>query len=58
MKKVLLIATTLMALGLPAHAAQINQADQNDQAKMSQQGEKIEVTTNVCKQIKGRPVCY
>jgi hypothetical protein len=59
MKKALLIATTLMTLALPAHAAQINQADQDDQAKMSQQAEKIENTTSlICRIINGRRFCY
>jgi hypothetical protein len=46
MKKTLLIVTTLMALGLPVQAEQI-QADQVDQAKMSQQVEPIQTETNV-----------
>lgn len=59
MKKTLLIASTLMALALPAHANQINQADQDEQAKISQQGEKIEITTNqVCRRIKGKTLCF
>ncbi|MBD2199638.1 MULTISPECIES: hypothetical protein [Calothrix] len=61
MKKTLLIATTLMALAIPAHASQINQGSQDNQAKMSQQGEKIEGTTNqACRQriVNGRKVWY
>lgn len=45
MKKTLLIVTTLMALGLPVQAEQI-QADQVDQAEMSQQVEPIQTETN------------
>ncbi|MFP4409976.1 hypothetical protein [Coleofasciculus sp.] len=48
MKKTLLIVTTLMALGLPVHAAQIAQADQADQAKVSQQSEPIQTETFWC----------
>ena len=48
MKKTLLIVTGLMALGFPVHAAQIAQADQADQVKVSQQAEPIQTETNWC----------
>lgn len=58
MKKTLLIVTGLMALGLPVHAAQIAQADQADQAKVSQQAEPIQTETNVCIKRSTGWYCY
>ena len=58
MKKTLLIVTGLMALGLPVHAAQIAQADQADQVKVSQQAEPIQTETNLCGRINGRYYCW
>lgn len=56
MKKTLLIATTLMALAIPAHASQINQGSQDNQAKMSQQAQP-EGTTSLCYRYKNKIVC-
>lgn len=58
MKKTLLIAAGLMTLGFPVHAAQIAQADQADQAKVSQQAEPIQTETNACKVIAGNYRCW
>jgi hypothetical protein len=48
MKKVLLIATTLMALGLPAQAIQLNQVNQGHQDQLSQQAQPGQGTTGLC----------
>ncbi len=58
MKKTLLIVTGLMALGLPVHAAQIAQADQADQAKVSQQAEPIQTETNFCRRFPSGYYCW
>lgn len=48
MKKALLIATTLMALGLPAQAIQLNQVNQGHQDQLSQQGQPGQGKTGIC----------
>jgi hypothetical protein len=58
MKKTLLIVTGLMALGFPVHAAQVTQADQADQAKVSQQAEPIQTETNFCVKVPLGWRCY
>jgi outer membrane lipoprotein SlyB len=57
MKKVLLIATTLMALAIPAHASQISQADQYDQADASEQIQTVTTTSLKCVYTP-KPRCY
>ncbi|BAY90746.1 MULTISPECIES: hypothetical protein [unclassified Tolypothrix] len=56
MKKTLLIATTLMALALPAHATQINQYAQDNQDKMSLKAQP-EGTTSLCYIYRNKLVC-
>lgn len=58
MKKTLLIVAGLMALSLPVHAAQVTQANQADQAKVSQQDRPIKTETNLsCYIVLGRIFC-
>jgi len=51
-----------MALGFPVHAAQVtqvNQADQPDQAKVSQQSGPFQTETNLCRRLaNGRYWCF
>ncbi|MFP4578498.1 MAG: hypothetical protein ACLFT9_23255 [Coleofasciculus sp.] len=58
MKKTLLIVTTLMALGLPVQAEQI-QVNQADEAEMSQQVEPIQTDTNfMCFRLRWGVYCF
>ncbi|MBR8838883.1 MAG: hypothetical protein DSM106950_34000 [Stigonema ocellatum SAG 48.90 = DSM 106950] len=57
MKKALLIATTLMALGLPAQAIQLNQVNQGHQDQLSQQTQPVQVIATPCKIVNSRKIC-